>query len=556
MSCLDWRSTGGRARATPWRYLHRPGRYLAVCLLASVAILQCGCTSGPLANCGSGSGLFSPCGFFGRVSNRVFNRGNSGCCGSGAVTDGTVEYAAPAAGATTVVPSYPSGSSMGTPSAVSPGASDSPDLNPLSDPPTRSKVVSPPNGGGGSTSSSPSTKTSFATRRYDSGSRIARRRIENLPKTTLSTPEPTSRSAQAVSQPSALATSASDQENALDHLPPLDLPGEVTRSSAPPVAAPAAAGDSTKKLDLRNEPPAPPAASPEPASAPAAAPAPEPMSLSTTAPGFARFAPVDLKLAGGSAPSPAGLDWLVEKGYRTVLDLRESSEVPPSFIAEVTNRGLRYVALPIGLKSIDRDHVGRFNYELAAGDARPLYFFDHDGTRAGALWYIRRIANDHVDHQIARREAEELGLKNQSYWKAATSYVAGLAPSQASAVTNQNQNSVPAGVKSPNTSAAQPTARPASIPTAQQPASSGGTGASLPSTPPPASAKPQHAAGEPTLPADPYAWRPFAAVVVTGLSLPLAYWTRSLGSTALAKARASLPALAHRQKALPGESGA
>ena len=104
---------------------------------------------------------------------------------------------------------------------------------------------------------------------------------------------------------------------------------------------------------------------------------------------------------------------------------------------------MRYVALPIGLKSIDRDHVTRFNYELSAGEARPLYFFDHNGTRAGALWYIRRIANDHVDDPIARREAEELGLKDQSYWSAATRYVTGLAPSQASAITNQNQVNVP-----------------------------------------------------------------------------------------------------------------
>ena len=52
------------------------------------------------------------------------------------------------------------------------------------------------------------------------------------------------------------------------------------------------------------------------------------------------------------------------------------------------------------------------------------------------------------------------------------------------------------------------------------------------------------------------AWRPFAAMVVTGLSLPLAYWSRTLVPTILAKARASLPAPAHRPKSLPGELGA
>ncbi len=98
-------------------------------------------------------------------------------------------------------------------------------------------------------------------------------------------------------------------------------------------------------------------------------------------PGLKRFVAVDLKLAGGSAPSTEGLKWLVEKGYRTVLDLRESSEVPSSFIAQVTGLGLRYVALPINLETIDRAHVDRFNFEVAAGEARPLFFFDADGAR-------------------------------------------------------------------------------------------------------------------------------------------------------------------------------
>ncbi len=127
-------------------------------------------------------------------------------------------------------------------------------------------------------------------------------------------------------------------------------------------------------------------------------------------------------------PTPASLDWLVEKGYRTLLDLRESSEVSPAFIAEVTKRGLRYIALPIGPGSIDQEHVARFAYEVAAREARPLYFFDSDGTRSGALWYIRRIATDRADQQVARREAEELGLSDQTYWSAVTKYVSTIMP--------------------------------------------------------------------------------------------------------------------------------
>ena len=174
-------------------------------------------------------------------------------------------------------------------------------------------------------------------------------------------------------------------------------------------------------------------------------------------PGLTRFVAVDLKLAGGSLPSPASLDWLVDKGYRTLLDLRESSEVSPSFIAEVTKRGLRYVALPIGPGSIDREHVRRFAFEIAAAEARPLYFFDSDGTRSGALWYIRRIATDRVDQQVARREAEELGLSDKTpYWSAVTKYVSSLEPAETTLIDDIDTRK---GAGSPFVSLATPASR-------------------------------------------------------------------------------------------------
>ena len=73
-------------------------------------------------------------------------------------------------------------------------------------------------------------------------------------------------------------------------------------------------------------------------------------------------------LAAGSVPSAAGLDWLIEKGYKTLVDLRESSETDLPFIGEVTKRGLRDIAPPVNLKSIEPPaHAARFNLELADG---------------------------------------------------------------------------------------------------------------------------------------------------------------------------------------------
>ncbi len=399
----------------------------------------------------------------------------------------------------------------------------------------------------------------------------------------VSTSEPTSRSAQAASNSTEVAPAASakasDDQDPLDHLPPLDLPGEVTRSGASPTTTPPAAPDpepksgdlSKNKLGARREGSASTSQT-EPTAAPS--PTAEPAPSAGVGPGLSRFVAVDLKLAGGGAPSAAGLQWLVEKGYRTLLDLREPSEVPPSFIAEVTNKGLRYVALPMSLKTIDRDHVDRFHFEIAATEARPLFFFDSNGTRSGALWYIRRILVDRVDPQIARREAEELGLVDKTDWLAATDYVAKLnsqraasnsseaqspsvaspGPASAAAPAQKAAEGIPGSTEAARGDSIQAEPRSANLPT--DPGST--TVASTSVTPAIASIADPAQTQSPSDPSsfsEPLAWRPFAAMVLTGLSLPLAYWTRSIVPSLLTKTLSSLPAPGRRPKSLPDESG-
>ncbi len=288
--------------------------------------------------------------------------------------------------------------------------------------------------------------------------------------------------------------------------------------------------------------------------------------------GIARFASVDPRLAGGSLPSAAGLGWLVEKGYRTILDLRESSEVSPSFIAEAARRGLRYVALPINLRSLDHDRLARFQFELAAPEARPLFFFDSDGSRAGALWYIRRVTQDRVDPQLARREAEDIGLRAQGDWQSATDYIRTLeaagprptptrtgsaAPSRAPAAGSTQSGPMARRPVDDARGASDVDPRPLPAATADAPGAR-----SNPSDPPvgrltkSASAAPRPAPpiGSGSSP-EPLNWRPFAAMVVTGLSLPLAYLTRTAIPEAIARARASLPGPGPRRRSLPHESG-
>jgi protein tyrosine phosphatase (PTP) superfamily phosphohydrolase (DUF442 family) len=247
------------------------------------------------------------------------------------------------------------------------------------------------------------------------------------------------------------------------------------------------------------------------------------------------------KLAGGSLPDPAGLDWLRDKGYKTFLDLRESPEVQPSFIADVTNRGMRYVALPVSVKTLDADHISRFQFELSLSDARPLYFCDADGSRAGALWYIRRMTVDKVDPQAAAREAEELGLSDKSFWLAATAYLDGLNPPKAAEAAPPEKSAKEVFEEAAKGDAPRP--EPAPKTSAAPPATQAG-GPSATET-----------AIKPAPVRDTTAWRSFAALAFTGLVAPLAYMGFSALPTLRGTRRASLPAPRRQPKSLPGASG-
>jgi protein tyrosine phosphatase (PTP) superfamily phosphohydrolase (DUF442 family) len=351
----------------------------------------------------------------------------------------------------------------------------------------------------------------------------------------------------------------SNELNLLENLPPLDLPPDAreiktaaasaAKASAPVAAEPAPVAD---------------AASPEPndvATAPAA-----PVEV-TAAPGLRRFAVVEPKLAGGSLPTSAGLDWLNEKGYKTVVDLRDPAEVQPAFIADVSKRGLRYISLPISLNTVDDDHISRFHFELSLADARPLYFFDSEGNRAGMLWYIHRmlVKSESYDPQEASRQAEELGLGEGDYRKAAQSYLDTLTKKLAAqrpvvGVAAAVSTTAPA----PAHAAPEPVPGPRStpmLPDETNPPSPDNVtvpgAAALDGAPaaPAVAARPATPA-EPVVTSarDPNAWKSMLALLLAGLGVPLAYWGRSFISYCVLP-RASLPAPRRRPRSLPVGSG-
>ncbi|MDG3006292.1 hypothetical protein [Paludisphaera mucosa] len=543
MFSLSWLRQRGLARARP-SGRRRWAKALALGSLMVATMLQTGCRSGGF---GSGCSLFSPCGFPARATSRIMSPfrkigGGFGTCGDGCGTagcDSPVEYGAPVG---VVSPAVPLGTSTPTiiqgspvPSTV-PSSDSGTGLEPL---PSATPDSAPTRSRSGTSSGVRQPTSSYETRRPVQNPGV------DLTQSVVSSPA--SRSTTDATRTRSRANDA-DPGSVLDHLPPLDLPPEVAERSDSPPVAPAAV--KTQSPASASAPAASPAAATTPtttsapahdpsgraagdagAQAPAvaaAAPAPDVDVPTNGALGVARFAAVDLKLAGGSVPSTVGLGWLAEKGYRTLLDLRDPSKIDPAFIGEAARRGLRYVSFPTDLAKLDREHLDRFSSELSLDAARPLYFFDEDGRVAGALWYIRRVLNDKIGWDVARREAENLGLNDAASWKIAREFVDSRV-----------------GVK-PTAAAPAETPKPAAAPAAKPPVQAQVVERRLAFAPTPV--LPTVAAPTPAraglVGSD--VWQPFAAMLVTGLSFRMAFIGRASIPTILAKTRASLPAPAPR----------
>ena len=229
--------------------------------------------------------------------------------------------------------------------------------------------------------------------------------------------------------------------------------------------------------------------------------------------------------------------------------------------------------LPVSLRAIDQNTWRVSTSRSASGDARPMFFFDSDGSRAGALWYIRRVTVDRVDPQIARREAEDLGLVDRTAWLAATDYVEKLEAAKALPGPLDRARPVSETCRRPHPRTGpdgQGRTRPGRIANADDApmtlqdfldATAGRRSDPAPrptnaSTPGRNAEERKRSDSAPSPPSETMVWRPFAAMILTGLSIPLVYWTRTIVPDLLSKARASLPAPAQQPRSIPHESGA
>ena len=518
---------------SPRSWARPPG--LALLALALVGLVQSGCQTPGCDTCGLGSKISNG---VQSLAARVFNHKSScgggsdcGCGGSeGAIYDS----------GTTVIPG---GMAIPAPGTIVPAPAIESAPSQLEAIPS-SSIRNPPNG---------NTKSGYTTMLPKGGVAANRGASTNVARALHSSPD---RSGEPVAS-----------VDLLDNIPPVDLPTEVTRKALNTTTG---VGPATTPAVAPVPVPAANNAAPTPAEKVSAAEGamlilpPINAQNAHQAPGIRRFASVAPSVGGGSGPSMDGLDWLKEKGYRTFIDLRRGSEVEPNFVDAVNDRDMVYISLPIVANRLDASRLARFDDLISQSENRPLYFCDSDGTRAGLAWYIHLRNVDQEDSQGATGKAEEIGLTEVEA-KIAEQYLATHKPRARAAMARvASANPAPASEPNPLLPPTHPPVSPTrtSAPATPLPGPSANPSPSVEPTPSmlPGEEKPQ--AGLQPIPGpgffrDPGSWRPVAALVLTGIGVPLAYWSRSAFSVArTGRKRASLPGSAPRSLDAPAGSDA
>jgi protein tyrosine phosphatase (PTP) superfamily phosphohydrolase (DUF442 family) len=133
----------------------------------------------------------------------------------------------------------------------------------------------------------------------------------------------------------------------------------------------------------------------------------EPPALNADVPGFTLVKP---QVASGQKPFADGLNWLREKGYRTVLHVHPPGEDDTAARRQFEAKGFRYLSLDVSPLTLTPEVVDRFNRTLTDSTNLPLYVYDRDASLVGGLWFLHFRIIEGLSNEKATAEAARLGL--------------------------------------------------------------------------------------------------------------------------------------------------
>lgn len=143
--------------------------------------------------------------------------------------------------------------------------------------------------------------------------------------------------------------------------------------------------------------------------------------------GIRNFTKIDATTACAGSTEPAAMAEVAKRGYKAVISLREATEAG-ALIDEsnkaATAAGMKFIHMPFSGSKPDAAVVDRFLAAVKDGSNQPVMIYCASGSRAGALWLIKRMLVDGWPEDKAVSEAVMIGMASPTLKQFALDYVA------------------------------------------------------------------------------------------------------------------------------------
>jgi uncharacterized protein (TIGR01244 family) len=131
-------------------------------------------------------------------------------------------------------------------------------------------------------------------------------------------------------------------------------------------------------------------------------------------PPLPNYVELSARIGTGGQPDQTGIKQLVEKGYKTIINIRTLSEEADLAGEEklALQLGLRYYMVPFGGQEPQEEQALAFNTLLSALKEEKVFIHCGSGNRVGSLLMIYFTLEEGMPMDKAEQEAKKAGLRN------------------------------------------------------------------------------------------------------------------------------------------------
>lgn len=124
-----------------------------------------------------------------------------------------------------------------------------------------------------------------------------------------------------------------------------------------------------------------------------------------------QFMEVKKDVYSGQKPFVEGLQWLKDKGFKTIIHVMQPDEDDTIARRQFEAKGFKYVSIKVSPQTLDRKVIDEFNHIIGDVTNHPVFVFDKNSALAGGLWYLHFRIIDRLSDDLARQEARRIGFK-------------------------------------------------------------------------------------------------------------------------------------------------